>query len=340
MKRLFALALVLALLCGCGASGKSNKVSSTVFAMDTVMTLTAYGEAAGGALEAAESRIHQLEALLSISREGSDVYNLNHDREAVVSEACGGLLTKAGEITENTGGAFDVTVYPLMELWGFPSGEHRVPEQDEITGALSHVGQNPEVSELDGHGRCSVKLPGETKVDLGGIAKGFTSEKVLEELAEAGVETAVVSLGGNVGLMGKKPDGSDWIVAIEKPDGSGENIASLSIPGGGNTFVVTSGAYQRNFEEDGKLYHHIIDPKTGFPAETDLLSVTIISGNGTEADGLSTALFVMGQEKAVEFWRAGVYDFEMVLITEEGVFATPGVTVTAKETVTRLEAEG
>lgn len=340
MKRFLSLALVLAMLCGCGASEKPNKVTSTVFAMDTVMTLTAYGEYAPAALEASESRIHHLESLLSVSREESDIYKLNRDGEAVVSEACGCLLSKAKEMSENTGGAFDVTIYPLMELWGFPTGDHRVPDNVEIERALFHVGQEQitGVSELDGHGRCTAVLATGTAVDLGGIAKGFTSEKVLEEMAQAGVDTAVISLGGNVGLMGKKPDGSDWIVAVEKPDGSGENIMSLSIPGGETTFVVTSGAYQRFFEENGEKYHHILNPETGYPAKTDLLSVTIISGNGTEADALSTALFVMGYQEALAFWRSGIYDFEMVLITENGISVTSGVEVAEGPEVTKLEA--
>lgn len=342
MKKNLPFLLFLLLLCtGCGVAGETE--SRTVYAMDTVMTLTAYvpenlPHAVDQGLPMAEAEIHRLDALLSISRENSDIYRLNQDKSADISSETADLLRRAIDLSEATGGAFDPTVYPLMELWGFSGDTQRVPEDQEIQQALNQVGTQyiwelyPKKNNVS-----HVALSPQCSLDFGGIAKGYTAQMVLDTLETAGIESAVISLGGNVGLLGTKPDGSPWIVAVEKPDGSGETAATLSIPGGERTYCVTSGAYQRYFQEDGVTYHHILDPKTGYPAETDLLSVTIVSKNGTEADALSTALFVMGFEEAVAFWQAGQYDFELVLITEEGIFASPGLTISAETPIITLE---
>lgn len=346
MKKILPIFFCLFLLLGsgCGAASQGQRESLTVYAMDTVMTLTAYvpeeePEVAAQGLSMAESEIYKLESLLSVSREGSDIYNLNQNKRATISEGTGKLLLQATQISDATGGAFDPTVYPLMELWGFTGDAQRVPEEAEIAQTLPSVGTEHilEVSQLDGYGACSGEISENCGVDLGGIAKGYAAEQVLEILENTGVEAGVISLGGNVGLLGTKPDGSPWTVAVEKPDGSGETVATLSIPGGEKTYCVTSGAYQRYFQENGVTYHHILDPKTGYPAETDLLSVTIVSKNGTEADALSTALFVMGFDEAVTFWQSGKYDFDLVLITETGIFASPGLTISGDTPITILE---
>ena len=174
-------------------------------------------------------------------------------------------------------------------------------------------------------------------MDLGGIAKGYTAQRVLSVLETAGVDSAVISLGGNVGTLGRKPDGSLWTVAVEDPAQSGEYLATLSLDGG--YYAITSGAYQRYFEENGVRYHHIIDPKTGAPADTDLQSVTIVSQDGTQADALSTALFVKGFDEAVAFWRAHADAFEMVLVTDTELYATSGLTISSQRTVHTLEVE-
>lgn len=346
MKKLLPMffCLILLLVPGCGTAGQGERESLTVYAMDTVMTLTAYApeeepECAAQGLSMAESEIYKLESLLSVSREGSDIYNLNQNKSATISEGTGQLLLRAIELSEVTGGAFDPTVYPLMELWGFTGDTQQVPKDTEIAQTLPCVGTKHvlEVSQLDGYGACYGEISENCGLDLGGIAKGYAAEQVLEIMEDAGIETAVISLGGNVGLLGTKPDGSPWTVAVEKPDGSGETAATLSIPGGEKTYCVTSGAYQRYFQENGVTYHHILDPQTGYPAETDLLSVTIVSKNGTQADALSTALFVMGFDDAVAFWQSGKYDFDLVLMTAEGIFASPGLSIAADTPITILE---
>lgn len=336
MKKLISLLLICALLfTGCGTAAKEYK---TVYAMDTVMTLTAYGPNAAPALAAAEQEIQRLDALLSVTQSGSDIYRLNRDSTAKVSRETGRLLQRALEIADMTDGDFDPSVYPLTQLWGFATGTYYVPAQDELNALLPLVGYD-QISVQEESGFCSVSLPTDGGVDLGGIAKGYTAERVLAVLEETGVSSAIVSLGGNVGVLGLKSDGSLWTVAIRDPAGDeGDYLATLSLGQAACcVYAVTSGAYERYFEQNGRLYHHILDPATGYPAETDLLSVTIISPDGTLADALSTALFVRGFDEAVAFWRSHKEAFEMVLVTKDGIFATPALAISAQQTVTFLE---
>lgn len=333
MKKIIPLILILCLFfSGCG----SKKVTETVFAMDTVMTLTVYdkGAVADLALSDSKKELFRLEKLLSVTDPESEIYQMNHGNTDALNEAYG-LLIQALSFSVETGGCYDPTVYALMELWGFYDDEFSVPTEEVLQEALAHTGYG-KADVVPG--LCKVHLPQGMGIDLGGIAKGYAAQNVLQIMQSHMVDAAVISLGGNVGLMGQKPDGSDWTVAVEKPDGSGESVATMTIPGGEkNTYVVTSGAYQRYFEVDGVRYHHILDPETGIPAETDLLSVTIISENGTEADALSTALFVMGFEEAVSYWRSHSEEISVVLITEEGLFASEGIAIASELPITTLE---
>lgn len=331
MKRIFPLFFLLIFLCGCGgAATQSNKETSTVYAMDTVMTLTAYApesgaeNAVGAALEAAESEILRLEKMLSVTDEDSEIYLFNHgDQEALSIEAAR-LAAIALGYAEKTAGAYDPTVYPLMELWGFYGEEPAVPEKKALEEALSRVGYDRAII-VDRR----VSLPEGFGLDLGGIAKGYTAETVLYEMMASGVDTAIISLGGNVAFMGKKPDGSSWNVLVEDPKKNGEYLGTLRFQDSrfAQTHVVTSGGYERNFEENGESYHHILDTETGYPAQSGLLSVTIITGEGAVADALSTALYVMGLEKAMELWKTSGLDFDMVLYNGQTVYVTPGVTL-------------
>lgn len=310
MKRVCILLLSLFLLTSCGGQ-KEHK--ATVFAMDTVMDLTAWGEKGEAALEAAKAEIYRLDGLFDRRSEDSEIYALNKNGGGTVSPDTADLLRRGIEIRRLTGGAFDMTVAPIMDLWGFYDRDYRIPGGDELAAALETVGGEATV---DGN---SVTLAPGTRLDLGGIAKGWTSDRVMEIFREAGVTSGLVSLGGNVQALGSRPDGSPWRVAIQDPDGGGY-VAVLPLT---DRAAVTSGDYQRYFEQDGKIYHHIIDPATGYPAERGLRSVTVVCADGALADALSTALFVMGKEKALEFWRSRG-DFEAVFIGSDG-----GITATA-----------
>lgn len=314
MKRLFISGLLVAalMLAGCGVQTSAEGPSQTreVYAMDTVMTLEAYGQNADAALDEAVAEIERLDALWSIASSDGEIARLNAEKQITASADTLALLTRAKEISAATDGLFSTTIAPLMEAWGFTSGDYRVPDEAELSALLAHV-DDEEIAISD----STITIPADAKVDLGGIAKGFTSARVMEIFRENGVENGILSLGGNVQALGTKPDGSLWRVGLQDPADERALFATLELA---DKAVITSGAYERNFEQDGIVYHHIIDPRTGYPAESGLSSVTIVSDDGTLADGLSTALFIMGKEAAVEFWRSRRDDFDMVLLADDG----------------------
>ena len=307
--KIISVFLVLLVLC-CLASCGTQPYSSEFFAMDTVMTVSAYGKNSQQAVCSAQEEICRLDGLFSVEKTESEIYELNSSKTIAPSEDTYRVFKKAKEIYNMTDGAFDITVEPLEKAWGFYSSlENRVPTQQEIDLALEHTGFDKlNISEE------KVALDNDCAVDLGGIAKGYASGKAAEILKENGVTSALISLGGNVRAVGAKPDGSPWIIAIANPDDNAETSGTLSVK---DRAVVTSGGYQRYFEENGQIYHHIIDTKTGYPAKSGLKSVTIVSGDDTLADGLSTALFVMGLEKSAEFYRGNSGLFGAVFITDE-----------------------
>lgn len=301
------LSCALALFCGCNLS---TEYSDEFFAMDTVMTVTAYGDKAEEAVKAAEAEINRLDGVLSVENENSEIYILNSQKEISASEDTLALLESAGELNALTDGAFDITSQSLSQLWGFYSGlENKVPSQSEIDKTLTKVGA--ENIKITGN---TVTLESGASVDLGGIAKGYASAKTAQILKDKGVTSALISLGGNIRAVGSKPDGADWIVAITDPDDNSGQVGVLSVS---DTAVVTSGGYQRYFEENGQVYHHIIDTKTGYPAQSGLKSVTVASEDDTLADGLSTALFVMGLEKSGELYSESGGVFGAVFVTDE-----------------------
>ena len=298
-----------------------TEASKDIFAMDTYMTVTAYGEKAQEAVDAAEAEIKRLDALLSTGNADSEIAKLNEQKSATLSEDGGYLVKRALELNKETDGAFDIAIYPVMEAWGFPIQNFRVPSADELTGLLKHV-DAAKIS-YDKDTREISFEDDQMKIDLGGIAKGYTSSRIMDIFKESGITSGLVNLGGNVQALGTKTDGSDWRVAVQSPDDTEDYLGVLSIR---DKAVITSGGYERYFEQDGVTYHHIIDPKTGYPAENGLVSVTIVSSDGTLADGLSTSLFIMGEEKAAEFWKAHSDEFEAILATDDGtIYVTEGL---------------
>lgn len=327
--KLMALLAALALLfTGCAATvapQEQEKYQRQVYAMDTVMILTAYGPQGEAALDAAEERICELEADLDPELADSSVYHVNEHAGEWVSVSADFLAIggAANKVAKQTGGALAVQLYELTKLWGFTGGNYRVPEPMEIAAALEVIeGFELELQcELD-TGECFARIPAGTSIGFGAVAKGYTADAALEAMAEAGCETAILSLGGNVQTLGRKPDGSDWNVAIMDPDDNGAYAAMLAV---GEKAVVTSGDYQRYFEQDGVRYSHILDPETGAPVENGLRSVTVVCDDGARADALSTAMFVLGEEAALDNWRTNG-NFELVLITADGrVVVTDGL---------------
>lgn len=302
-------------------SNADGSVTADLFAMDTYMSLKAYGKNAKEALKAGAEEIRRLDRLLSTGREDSEISVLNKDGAAVLSEDVFGLFGRALEIGEETGGVFNVTIYPVMKLWGFPEKDYRVPSEEELSEALALA--DPGSVETDQNTRRVQFLKEGMAADLGGIAKGYTGARVTEIFREHGVDSGLVSLGGNVQALGKKPGGKKWKVAIQDPEGGTDYLGVLEVA---DEAVITSGAYERYFEENGVRYHHIIDPADGYPADSGVVSSTIVSSDGTLADALSTSLYIMGAEKAEAFWRECGGTFDYVLEAEDGtLYVTEGI---------------
>lgn len=311
-------------LSGCTTQTKpKNEHFATTFAMDTIMEMTIYDENGEQLLTDAEQEIRRLERLFSVTIEDSEIAKLNQNAGIApvqLSDDTLRILQTGQQINKQTNGCYDMTIAPIVQAWGFTKEEHHVPSSDELSQLLSLVhADNLEISAdantayLSQHGMS---------VDLGGIAKGYTSDAVAAMLKQSGVSSALLWLGGNISVIGNKPDGTAWKIAVENPQDQTDYVGLLEVS---DCSVITSGGYQRYFEQDGKRYHHIIDPATGIPSQSDLLSVTIVSENGTKADALSTALFVMGLKDALDFWRQST-DFEAVFVTTDNqVVATEGL---------------
>ena len=313
---IFALSLT-----ACGETAAESE-TRTVYAMDTVMNLTVYGENAAAALESAEKELHTLdEAVLSRTAEGSELYALNASNGETVE--CGAddilpaLIETALAISEATDGAFDPTLAPVLDAWGFTKDLRRVPSADELAALLAHTGRDKVALEETADG-YSVALSDGAQLDLGGIAKGSAADLLRAQLEKEGVTSATLDLGGDVFVMGKKSDGSDWRIAVKDP---GDTESYLGIVSASDAFIVTSGVYERYFEENGVRYHHILDPKTGSPAESGLVSVTVMCKNGAWADALSTACFVLGADGALALrddLAAQGTNFELIFVTDDG----------------------
>lgn len=295
-------------LCSCTQTS-SQPLDAQIFALDTVIDITAYGENAQQAINAATEEIYRLEKLLSVTDENSEIYKLNNSNgvKQTVSDDTYALLTLAKTVSADTQGKFDPTIYPVLKLWGFTQNEYSVPSDDEITGTLNKVDYN-NITLGDGN---TVSLQNSAEVDLGGIAKGYIADKVAKAMKDAGCTCGLISLGGNVRTIGEKPSGESWRIGIKNPEGN-DYFATLTAQ---DCSVITSGAYQRSFTQDGKTYHHILDPQTGKPSDSDAVSVTIIGKNGARCDALSTAIFVGGTKFVKEIQSN---DFEFVILAKDG----------------------
>ncbi len=282
------------------------------FAMDTPVTLTAYGPLAPGALESTEKLIRRIENEISVTVSGSAVARLNAGEKIPSDGIAGRVLAAAFAMRQETDGAFDPTLYPALLLWGFTSGKHVVPSRGELDTALRLTG--PEHIKRE---RGLYSLDHGSKIDLGGIGKGWASDAAVDCLRAHGVKSAIVNLGGNVRTLGFRPDGSKWRVGVRDPESGLLGVVTV-----GEGAVITSGNYERFFEKDGVRYWHILDPHTGEPARSGSVSVTVTGESGTLCDALSTALFVMGPEKGAK-WLRSHPKYGAVILGENGtIFVT------------------
>ena len=314
---LFVVVLSVFIVCYGKMQKPEEPITATAFKLNTVVKVTIYDSQDEKILQDALALCDKYEKIFSRTRTDSEIYLLNEgklpqeDGYYILSEECAELIGKGLYYSELSGGAFDITIEPLSSLWDFTSGEKQIPDPQTLVEAQKHVGY--EKVELKGN-KIRFQEDG-MGLELGAIAKGYIADKIKEFLISEGIESAVIDLGGNVLCIGARPDGEAFRVGIQKPFADrNETVATAGIR---DRSVVSSGIYERYFEKDGKLYHHILNSKSGYPYENGLTAVTILSDESVDGDGLSTVCFALGLEKGLELINS-LPDTQAVFITEDG----------------------
>lgn len=323
MKKKLLMILTVAVLCVI-ISGKyaSEMKSVTVFSMDTIMTVKTAGSRQN--LKYAENEIERLDKIFNAYDSASELYKINASGGGKMSEDMQKAVGKATEYSENTEGSFDITLKTLKDLWNITAENPKIPENDEILNALEKCGiENVEISNDE------ITLKNDVQLDLGGIAKGYAADVLAEGLKSRNVKKFILDLGGNIYAYSEnKP----LKIGIQNPyKARGDTLCVLELKDGA---VVSSGTYERNFEYKGKVYHHILDPKTGYPAESGISQVTIVGKNAALCDAYSTAMLVMGVEEAKKLYRNSG-EFEYIIVSENKIFISGNL----KDSVTEI-AEG
>lgn len=320
---LLCIFLLACTLCGCTLPGseKNQSVQKTIIAYDTVVTITLYGTTDMSILEDAATMCTSYEQLFSRTIEGSDVYRINHSNGAPVTVSPETLLLikESVRFSELTNGAIDITIAPVRDLWDFTdsdmastnSDDFVLPDEAVLSDALSHV--NYHCIQYNESASTVTLTDPQAQIDLGFIAKGYIADQLKVFLMSKGVDSAIINLGGNVLTIGTKPDGSAFKIGIEKPFDTATSLDVLSVS---DRSVVTSGIYQRYIKYNDEIYHHILDPKTGYPVSGDLLSVTIVSDSSMIGDALSTSCLLLGVEESQTLLSA-FEDVEAVFVTTD-----------------------
>ncbi len=306
---LCALLASVLLLSGCSAAPAPR--TAQTFLLDTLVSVTFYRERDRAAADDALALCGELELVFSRTDSRSELYRLNEAGCAEVSDALLTVLQRALDFCERSGGRFDITMGGVSALYDFTGASPHPPEQEAIDAALAHVGYRH--VQIDGN-LVSIDDP-ETVVDLGAAAKGYIADEMKALLQSRSVEHAIISLGGNVLTLGTRPDGKDYQIGIRVPEKDTDKLAAVAEVR--DLSVVTSGVYERSFEDGGVLYHHILDPETGQPIRNGLLSVSMVGPCSLDCDILSTACFAMGQEEALALIES-LDGYEALLIRDDG----------------------
>jgi FAD:protein FMN transferase len=322
-RRLLLPLLILSSALPCRAAQPLERTEVNLLGTTCMVRIYAGGTAA--ALDAAFARIKEIEKRMTITQEDSEVIRVNKAaglHPVAVTADVLRVVERGLYYSRQGNGAFDITIAPVVKLWGIGSPEARIPKPAEIRTALSHVGFNDLLIDQ----RAStvfLKRPG-MSLDLGSIAKGYAADEAARVLGEHGVKSALMDLGGNVLTMGRKPDGSLWRIGIQNPEEArGTKIGYVDITGGS---VTTAGTYERFFEQDGKRYFHILDARTGYPAWNGLSAVAIIAPDSLTADGYDTLVFTQGLEGGMKLVLGTQGAIEAIFVTERHeVYVTPGL---------------
>lgn len=315
-----AVAIIAIIIIAYLSMNNTEPISETGYYLDTVCTITIYDMAEDEANEAIDKGFENCsiyEKMLSKTIKGSDVDRINKAKGdfVEVNEDTVDLITTGIKYGKLSDGAFDISVGRLTELWDFHTDEPKLPSEAELSDAVKHIGY--EGIEIDGN-KVKLKDP-EAELDLGGIAKGYIADRVADTLEEMGVKSAVVNLGGNIVAIGKKPSDEDFVIGIERPYSERtEIIGTVNVS---DATVVTSGVYERQFELNGKIYHHILDVKTGYPVNSDVEAVSLVSkiGMSVDCDALSTICLLIGSKDAKELIES-IDNVEALIVTTDSEY--------------------
>jgi len=326
--------LIPVLFCLFPFSCAQHDTSRFEFALGTVCVVTLFEQGRESVYSDIFSRLREIENLMSVNIPSSDVSRVNAAAGIEPVRVHADVFTvikRAKYFAELSGGAFNPAVGPLVSLWGITGDNPRVPSQNEINDTLPLV--NARFIELDSANKTVFLTQYGMALDLGAIAKGYAADEAAAIAKRAGVKRAKIDLGGNIVIFGEKPDRTPWRVGIQNPGSNrGEIFGILQIT---EKTIVTSGVYERYFEENGKRYHHLFDPSSGYPADNGLVSVTIITDNSMDADALSTAVFVLGYEAGSAFLEK-YSGAEAVFVFEDSVRKTSGINFTLSDMSYRL----
>ena len=290
---------------------RDDLFEATTFSMGTYVQQRVYGKNREEGAQLAAQAVQELDDLISWRNGEGDVAAINAaagSEFVALDERTEQVLRSAMDVCEKSGGALDITIAPISRLWDFDDNPH-LPADDMIQKFLTKVDFS--TVSLPGDGTAALRLH-ETAIDLGAVGKGAGCDAAIAAYEQAGVSRAVVAVGGSIGVYGKKPFGEPWKIAVRDPAGDG-SLGTISLFEG---FLSTSGSYEKFFTENGRIYHHLLDPATGYPAESGLLSVTVKSGEGALSDGLSTACFVLGWEKSLPLLKE--FSADAIFVTEDG----------------------
>lgn len=319
-KEATALLTVLAVLfLGCAAAlllhpAQKTPISRSAFLLNTFVNITLYDSQDEEILDQCIDLCREYENRFSKTIEGSELYRINHrapdETTFLLSDDMAEMIREGLYYSEQSDGAYDLTIEPLSSLWNFTDGKHKIPDAGEIEQAASRVNWK----NLKLEGNTLTLLSPDTTIDLGSVAKGYIADRLKEYLLESGVRSAIINLGGNVLCVGKQPSREPFLIGLQMPFEDYDSIfANLKID---DLSVVSSGVYERHFVVDGVNYHHLLNPKTGYPYDNGLVSVTIVSPRSIDGDVLSTTCFSMGLEKGMELLNSmeGIYGF---FVTED-----------------------
>jgi thiamine biosynthesis lipoprotein len=268
-------------------------ISKSDFCLGTVVEIKIYDKASEDTLTDVFNILKRIENRMSLNLENSEICKINKSagkEEVKVSPETFSVIKRSIYYSSRSNGLFDISIGPLVKLWGIGSDNARLPSPNEISSTIKKIGYKNIILDEANH---SVKLAKEgMMLDLGAIAKGYAADEIAKYLKSKNIQNAIINLGGNVYAMGSNPNSKPWNIGIQNPiDSRGNNIGAIHVR---NKTVVTSGVYERYFEKDGKRYHHILNPFTGYPADNSLISVSIVADKSIDADGLSTTTFSMG----------------------------------------------